>query len=98
MTTPVQRETAAVLPARIDGAPMNTRSKLVIVDDPDRGPVVVRWLAASEQWRCGTCGPMSRAECAHTFSAGLVLAESMFGLTRTPDLEPTHERETSHVR
>jgi hypothetical protein len=98
MTFPAQLETAAVLPARIDGAPMNTPSKLVIVEDPDTGPVVVRWLAGSEDWRCGTCGPMSRAECAHTFSAGLVLAESMFGLTRTPDLQPAHERETSHAR
>jgi hypothetical protein len=91
------RDQMNVLPARIDGAPMNSRSKLVIVEDPDRGPVVVRWLAGSEDWRCGTCGSMPRADCEHTFSAGLVLAEARFGLTRTPDLEPTHERETNHA-
>jgi hypothetical protein len=76
---------------------MNTKSKLVIVEDPDAGPVVVRWLAGSEHWRCGRCGPMSRAGCEHTFSAGLALAESMFGLSRRPDLQPTTERHTADV-
>ena len=86
-----------VLPARIDGAPMNTRSKLVIVDDPHAGPIVVRRLTGSQQWRCGHCGPMPRADCNHTFSAGLLLAEEMFGLTRRPDLQPTTESENTHA-
>jgi hypothetical protein len=83
-----------VYPAR--GVDLNTGRKrndrLVIVTDPDAGEVRVRWnLARDEVWRCETCGPMQGAECPHTFSAGLLLAEDLLGLTRVPEL--TIERE-----
>ena len=70
-----------------------THDRRVIVTDPDLGAVTVRWaMGRAKPWRCRACGPMARAECAHTFSAGLVLAEALLGLTRVAELQP--ERNT----
>lgn len=79
-----------VLPARLMGGstPRKGLDRHLIVSDPDVGPVSVRWaLGRPAPWRCRECGPMVEATCAHTFSAGLVLAEILLGLNRVPELE-----------
>lgn len=84
-----------VMPARVMGRPYprNSLERHVIVTDPDLGPVNVRWHAGREEpWRCRECGPLPEASCAHTFSAGLALAEALLGLTRVPELQTDHER------
>lgn len=57
----------------------DARALFVVSDDVD---VVVR--LARGQWRCSRCGTKSRtAECLHTFSAAVWLAEHELGLTLT---------------
>lgn len=65
--------------------------RLVRVEDPERGAVSVRWrLGRADPWRCAACGPSTEANCPHTFSAALLLAETLLGLTRVPELNTTH--------
>jgi hypothetical protein len=68
-------------------APRKGLDRHVIVKDPDVGPVSVRWyLGRAEPWRCRECGLLAEASCPHTFSAALLLAETLLGLTRAPEL------------
>lgn len=85
---------APVLPARLVGAePRKFTDRLVIVTDPDVGPVNVRWsLGRAQAWRCRECGPMSHTDCLHTFAAAVLLAEHLLGLTRSPELQGTPSR------
>jgi hypothetical protein len=57
--------------------------RLMFVEDPNTGTVLVRWRLSPSQnvWKCQQCGPMSTADCMHTFSAGLFLAQHLLGLT-----------------
>jgi hypothetical protein len=79
-----------VLPAEVMGRALRkSLDRRVVIQDPEAGPVTVRWQLGREQpWRCSDCGPMTDAECQHTFAAGLVLAEQLLGLTRLPEYEP----------
>lgn len=73
-------------------APRKGLDRHVIVTDPDVGPVSVRWyLGRAEPWRCRECGLLAEASCPHTFSAALLLAETLLGLTRAPELQHTDE-------
>lgn len=84
-----------VLPAQIKAptAP-SVPERLVIVTDHD-ATVVVRWrLGRPRPWRCAECGPQETAECPHAFAASLALAETLLGLTRAPEYEPTTEGTT----
>lgn len=79
-----------VYPAELIRTAQNDNDQVVKVSDPIRGPVIVRWRARRpDHWRCRICGPMTHTDCLHTFSAGLVLAEQMFGLRRADHLHPT---------
>lgn len=81
-----------ILPAAIIGRtqPPKSLDRRVVVTDPVDGRVNVRWqLGRTEPWRCSACGAMAEAACMHTFSAGVVLAEALLGLTRVPELNPT---------
>ena len=86
------------MPSRLMGHAYARRddSRHVIVTDPDLGTVHVRWvLGRAQPWRCTACGPMTEAGCAHTFSAGVTLAEALLGLTRVPELEPHDHKRTA---
>lgn len=73
-----------VMPATIPGdPPVNLTNRLVLVEDPVLGVVPVRWRLAHTRWKCNECGPMKHTDCEHTFSAGLLLAERLLGLTPT---------------
>lgn len=71
-----------------DGTPMpleRFERLLLVVEDPDLGSVAVRWRIppAPEAWvwRCTGCGTRTRkAECGHTFTAALHIAETFLGL------------------
>lgn len=54
----------------------------LVVDDPDSsGRVVVKFRpGTSPPWTCAAHGPMTRAACAHTFAAALLLADELLGL------------------
>lgn len=70
--------------ALADTQPPGRRDRLLSVTDPEHpdGAVAVRWHYDSPTpYRCGACGPQDRAECEHTFAAGLVLADRLLGLT-----------------
>lgn len=82
-----------VLPARVLPAPeMRLPDRVVAVTDELGAEVLVRWRLVRSgdawRWRCAACGPQVEAGCAHTFAAGLALAEELLGLTRVPELEP----------
>lgn len=69
--------------------------RLVIVHDPDAGPIAVRWRLGTPgaMWKCTACGPMNAADCAHTFSAGIRLAADLLGLN--PAIHPTERNDAS---
>ena len=72
---------------------------LLIRDDEDPEPVRVRWTMRSRtRWRCDVHGPMRRAECSHTFAAGLVLADELLGLTQAQPTDPDQPQQEGHPR
>lgn len=91
--TPAPAAAPIVLPARFAGRDVRVDrpDRLVIVTDPATGSVPVRWrlFASSSVWRCSACGTQEKADCAHTFSAGLFLAEQLLGLTTIDHPERT---------
>jgi hypothetical protein len=81
--------TTTVLPAEIVDSTGPPSEQMVRVTDPGRGVVLVRWkLGRREPWRCVIHGRQAETECNHTFTAGLLLAEHLLGLTRMPELQP----------
>ena len=77
-----------VLPARHLRTPRGGTQHLE-VDDPDLGPVFVRWrLGASSPFYCDDCGGQTEPQCRHAFAAALLLAELLLGLHRTAAYEP----------
>lgn len=79
---------APALPARLVGQGQRSINRVAFVTDPDLGDVRVRWqLGGESPWRCDACGRLDAADCAHTFAAGLLLAEQLLGLTRVPELD-----------
>lgn len=90
-------DTNPVLAARLHGEQDARRpARLVIVNDPEVGDVRVRWrvrssLSPARRYHCANCGPQVRAECAHTFSAALALAEDLLGIKAAP--EPAHRKD-----
>ncbi len=80
-----------------DAGKPGRRDRLVLTDDAGR-VVAVRWRhGPAPRWRCGACGRLDAATCAHTFSAALFLAEALFGLTvaAQPTAQPTTTGETA---
>lgn len=77
-----QTVTTPVLPVAIPGDPTPTRpDRLLIVTDPDHGPIRVRWrLGFEATWKCERCGLMAAADCPHTYSAGVHLSMVLLGL------------------
>lgn len=78
-----------ILPARHAATDKRqNRDELVVVTETDGREVLVRWTyKRPAPWRCTDCGRMTTADCAHTFAAGVVLAEQILGLTRNVQLE-----------
>ncbi|MCM0622844.1 hypothetical protein [Nocardioides bruguierae] len=76
--------------AMADGRSRKITSRHVHVTDPDHPqPVSVRWTPErGPLWRCSACGPQDHAACLHTYSAGVLLAEQLIGLTRTAEIAP----------
>jgi hypothetical protein len=90
-TTADNVPTVPLLPARLAVNTGNRyRDECVVVTDLEHD-VRVRWAYRRPvPWRCSECGPMTAAECAHTFAAGVLLAEHLLGLTRSVHLKETN--------
>jgi len=82
--------TTIALSAQAIGRPGGTSlTRLVFVLD-DGEHVRVRFDARkpSRRWECGIHGRQPDPVCVHTFSAALLLAEQLLGLTRVAELQP----------
>ena len=96
LMTLVDAAVALVLPVRVPGDPPRDRLDRLLLDRRSRAsprsPCVGPSQATSPLWRCKECGPQPEAECLHTFSAALVLAAELLGLT--PAVAAAHTTST----
>lgn len=84
-----------VLPARLVGHNEASEQRLIVVDDHGED-VRVQWRIGRRcRWKCDACGRMLQADCLHTFSAGLLLAECLLGLTRAREYQTTRTTHTT---
>lgn len=84
-----------IMHAAISGNPsLASRGRLIAVDDPIYGVVLIRWRIAAHRWKCAQDGLMTHADCPHAYAAALLLADVLLGLTPTTT---TTEKENPNV-